>query len=335
MTRTLKTATLDKAAGIWAGHFLLPSRFSKNNPEVAIAGREWALQNFYNADFKDEFAHLLAKFKRQLGPDALADFEAEAKDRFTPRDDKVFADLLAEKLAIDPNGVHLPGKIGTVILGSQPVGRRITRHGIKPARWNVYAGESEERALGHLREIGKAGPGADPLPPADTLWSNETDHLGAPSELMALNTNVSVAFAIAGLDAARVLLDEGSLGAVIQCRDGTQPVDPNAALTGANLATLTCSAVAFGAAGDAAPGALATAAAITDDSSADATGSVTHCRASSSSVADTPLNDHIDGSAGLTAGTFDFEFNTDAFVSGAVISITAWTATQPQGPTAT
>lgn len=333
MARVLKTATLDAAAGIWAGHFLLPSQFSKNNPEVAIAGREWALQSLYKADFKDEFAHLQAKFKRQIGPDALAEFEAEAKDRFSPRDDQVFAGLLAEKLAITPDGEHIPGKIGTVILGARPVGRRITRHGTKQATWNVYAGEEEERVLGHLRGVGKAGPGADPIPPADTLWPGESDHLGGPLELMALNTNVSVEYAIAGLDAARVLLDEGSLGAVIQVRTGAQPVDPNAAVTGTNLATLTCSTTAFGAAGDDSPGALATAAAITDDSAIDATGTASYFRASSSNVADTPLNDHIDGECG-TSGA-DMNWNTTAFVSGAVAAITAWTMTQPQGPTAT
>ena len=334
MTRTLDTATLDRAAKHWAAHFGLPSQFSKKHPEVAIGGREWGLQNLFDADFKDEFAYLLPKFKARLGPDDLAEFEAEAAARFTPRSDEVFAGLLAERLAITPDGKHIPGRIGKVVVGMRSVGRRVTRHGMAPAAWPVYAGEDEERALGNVRPKGEDGLGADPLPPPDTQWMNETDHLGAPSELMALNTNVSIAFAIAGIDAALDLLDEGTADGVLIGRDGAQPVDPNAAPAGTILFELDLGTPAFGGASDQAPDAQATATAIADDTSANATGTVTWCRASSSNSVPTPLNDHIDGSAGLTAGTFDFEFNTDAIVSGATVSMT-WTATWGQGPTAT
>ena len=85
---------------------------------------------------------------------------------------------------------------------------------------------------------------------------------------------------------------------------------------------------AFGAATDDAPGALKTANAITDDSSADATGTLGYCRASSSSVADTPLVDQIDGEAG-TSGA-DWIFNTLEIVSGAVVSITSWLLRQAE-----
>ncbi len=332
MARILDTKTLDAAVKIWAGHFNLPSTFSKKNPGIAIGGREWVMQNFFLADYKDEFEYLLPKFKSLLGGESLAEFEKDAMVRFTLRDQATFEKLLSDKLAIDPDGNHIAGKIGSVIVGSAKVGKRVTRHGMLDARWNEYAGEKEERTTGNVRGIGLDGPGADPLPPEDTIWTDEQRHLGI-SEMFALNTNVSIAFAQAGIDASLDLLDEGSLGAVIQGRTGAQPVDPNAAVTGTNLFTVTCSTTAFGGSTDAAPGALGTAAAITDDSSADATGTVGYCRASSSNVADTPLNDHIDGEAG-TSGA-DFNFNTVAIVSGATVSMTSWTVTQPQGPTAT
>ena len=332
MSRILDTATLDAAAQIWAGHFNLPSQFSNKNAETAIGGREWVIQNFYRADFKDEFEYLLPKFKELLGPVNLAEFEQETMDRFTYRDDDVFAKVLADKLAIDPDGNHIPGKIGTVVVGQAKVGKRVTRHGMQDARWPTYAGEKEERAAGNVRERGKVGKGADPLPPQDTFWHEEQAHQGI-SELFALKTNVSIAFAQAGLDASLDLMDEGSLGGIVQGWTGAQPADPNAADVGTLLFTVTCSVTAFGGSTDAAPGALGTAATITDDTSADATGTVLYCRGSSSSVADTVLNSHIDGEAGTTGA--DFNFNTVAIVSGATVSMTAWTVTQPQGPSAT
>lgn len=334
MSRQLQTATLDAAAKDYAGHFLLPSTFSKKNPEIAIGGREWVMQNFYNIHFKDEFNYLLPKFKAQLGPDALADFEGDAVKRFTPRSNEVLADLLAGKLAITPDGDHIPGMIGTVQYGSRNVGQRITRHGKRGAYWPIYAGEEEERALGNVREKGKDGLGADPLPPETTMWMNETDHMGGPTELFTLVTNVSIAFAQAALDAGLALLDEGSVAGFLNGREGTQPVDPDAAESGVLLFSLTLTTPnPFGSATDAAPDALGTAATITDDVSADATNTLNYCRGNSSNALFTPLNPHIDGHADTSGG--DFNFNTLAIVSGATVSMTSWTVTLPQGPTAT
>ncbi len=332
--RSLNLPTLKRAAKHYAAHFSLPSTYSKKRPDVAIGGREWVLQNFYNLAYKDEFEVVLGEFKRRLGPDPLIEFEIEAKKRFTPRDDAVLKKELAERLAITPDGIHIPGKIGTVAVGNRVVGRRITRHGVKNAAWNIYAGEDEERALGNVREVGKDGRtgAADPLPPPDTLFPGELDHMGA-IVMMALNTNVSYAFAAAGLDPALDLLDEGTADGVLIGRDGSQPADPDAAAVGTILFELDLGTPAFGAAADQAPHAMATATAIADDTSANATSTVTWCRGSSSNSVPTPLNDHIDGSAGLTSGTFDFEFNTDAIVTGATVSMT-WTVTWPQGPTA-
>ena len=89
------------------------------------------------------------------------------------------------------------------------------------------------------------------------------------------------------------------------------------------LATLAFSATAFGAATTADPS-VATAAAITNDSSADATATVVWAR-----WADGAATTILDCTAGISTGTFDIEFNTDAFVTGATISITALTVTQP------
>ena len=333
MAREILTDVLDQAAKDYAGNFNLPSVFSRQSPEVAIGGREWGLQNLYNCSFKDEHLHLMKVFKECLGPASLKEFEAES-GRYTPRDDAVFAALLAEKLAITPDGNHIPGKVGVIQFGSRDVGQRMTRHGKQGAFWPIYAGEEEERALGNTRERGKDGTGVDPLPPTDTFWPGELNHMGGPTELFTLVTNVSIAFAQASLDAGLALLDEGSVAGFVNGREGTQPVDPNAAETGVLLFSLTLTTpTPFTSATDAAPDALGTAATITDDTSADATNTLNYCRGNSSNSLFTPLNPHIDGHADTSAG--DFNFNTLAIVSGATVSMTSWTVTLPQGPTAT
>lgn len=307
MSRSLNTATLDQAARDMAGAFLQPSRFSKNNPEVAVWGRDWVIQSLFNADFMDEFDYLLPRIKAQLGPDAVKDFDKMAADRFTKRNKTDFEKILASKLAIKPNGEKIKGAVGSVVIGEIITGYAPkvieTKRGpvtmMKPIKQRVYAGQ--EKALG-----------------------------GIGAQVM----NISAEIAILALDAMLDGLDEGTLGAVIQGRTGTQPADPDAATTGTNLFTLTMSTTAFGAAADQADGTVqAAAAAITDDSSADATGTLGYCRVSASSVANTPLDDHIDGEAGTTGA--DFNFNTLSIVSGAVISMSSYTITLDQGATAT
>ncbi len=327
MTRELDTRTLDNAAKRYAGLFMADS---------GKYDRDWVMQEFYNFTFRDEHEYILEEIRGQLGADAMRDFEERAELVFEPRTDEVFEGLLSKNLAITPAGDHIPGRIGTTAVGGRKIGRRVTRHGVKNATWNVYAGEDAERALGNVRPVGEDGNGADPLPPEDTLFPDETMHMGQGFVMqMALNTNVSIAFAQAGVDAALDLLDEGTVDGVIEGRSnsGAQPVDPDAVITGVLLFSLDLGTPGFGASTDAAPGALGTAAAIADDISADATGTLSHCRASSANVLITPLNDHIDGEAG-TSGA-DFNFNTLAIVAGATVSMTAWTVTQPQGPTAT
>ena len=146
---------------------------------------------------------------------------------------------------------------------------------------------------------------------------------------MALDTRISIAMAIAMADAGLVLLDEGTVGVVIEGRTTPRPADPDAAVTGTLLFQLNSDdAVTFAGAVDGAPGAIATAGVIDDDTVANNTGTLLYVRASSANVVDTPLNDHMDGEAG-TSGA-DFNFNTLAIVAGATVSLTAWTATMPQ-----
>lgn len=157
MPRTLLTDTLDGFAKYLAVEFLKPDVPHARVEGKFIGGRGLVMQDFYNLTYKDEFEHVLKAIRGQLGPDALAEFDALAAERFTPRDDAVLAELLAEKLAIDPEGNHIPGKIGTVNKGGRIVGKRLDSAGnVKNAYWPIYAGEEEERAA----DSGVA----DPLP---------------------------------------------------------------------------------------------------------------------------------------------------------------------------
>lgn len=322
MPRTLEVATLEGAAKHYAGEWMRPDRKSPSG-KVFVGGPSYVLQDLFNATYKDEHDALVKGVKEWLGGKALAEFEKKAKETFAPREDKVFQALLKEKLAVDPNGNHIAGAIGTVQLGNRIVGvrtkiRKTRRFGEVMVRkseyWPVYAGEPEERAAGSTRP--------DPLPADAEPWPL--------SELHATNPNISAEAAIAALDAIVDSLDEGSTAATIRGRTGSQPADPDATETGTLLFTLTMSDPAFGAAGDDTPGAIATADTITDDSSADATNTLTYCRCGATG---TGADDHIDGSAGTSSA--DFVFNTVSIVSGAVVSMTSFTVSLPQGATAT
>ncbi len=147
---------------------------------------------------------------------------------------------------------------------------------------------------------------------------------------MALNTRISNDAAILGLDALLDGFDVGSLGAVIQGRDGGQPADPDTAVSGNNLFTCTCNTTAFAGATDGTGKATASASAITDDSEADFTATLGYCRASASSVTDTPLagEDIMDGEAGTSSA--DWIFNTLSIVSGSTVSISSWVVELPE-----
>lgn len=325
MARTLETETLDNAAKFYASEWLRDVEPIKTpSGKLWRTGRPFVLQEFYKHDFKDEHEHLVKAVKANLGGKALADFEKAAKEHFKPREDKVFAKLLKDKLAVDPNGKHIDGAIGTTQLGNRIVG---VRHRIvktkrfgevrieKLLHWPVYAGEPEEREAGSSRP--------DPLPEGADPWPVVTMH--------ATNPNISAAAAILMVDALVDDLDIGATAATIRGRTGTQPADPDATETGTLLFTLTMSATAFGGAADNADGTItATAASITDDSSADATNTLTYCRVGATGAG---ADDTIDGSAGTASA--DFIFNTTSIVSGSTVSMSSFTVTLPQGATAT
>lgn len=168
MPRPVDTALWDRAAKHYAAEFLRPTRLSPTGSGRPVAGREYVLTDLYNLTYKDAHEYIVQKVKGYLGPDAVAEFEEEAKKRFTPRSDETFKQLLAEKLAIDPDGNHVPGKVGTVEVGRRVVAKRMVRGRIKDATWPVYAGEEEERAAGSDK--------VDPFPPREKVFVGD-EHL--------------------------------------------------------------------------------------------------------------------------------------------------------------
>jgi hypothetical protein len=137
---------------------------------------------------------------------------------------------------------------------------------------------------------------------------------------VAADPRLSNAAASAAADAVVDLIDAGAGAGTIKIYDGTIPTNANTAIgSQVLLATLTFSDPAFGAASNG----VATASAITSDSSADATGTASWAR-----IADSNGNTVMD----VTVGTSDedIDFNTVSFVSGATIAISSLTYTQPK-----
>lgn len=142
-----------------------------------------------------------------------------------------------------------------------------------------------------------------------------------------MTTRISLAAALAACNATVDLLDAGSGPGVLRIYGsgtGGVPTAADAALTDQPLlAELTLSDPAFGAAADINPGARATAAAITGDTSANATGTATFFRA-----LDSDNNVIIQGNVGESAA--ELILNTVAIVEGVEVNITSWTHTQPE-----
>lgn len=136
---------------------------------------------------------------------------------------------------------------------------------------------------------------------------------------MAADPRLTNAAASAAADAVVDRIDTGGAG-TIKIYTGTIPTDADTAVGAQTLlATLTFSATAFGAASNG----VATAAAITSDTSADATGTAAWAR-----IANGAGTTQMDVTVG-TSGE-DINFNTVSFVSGATVAITALTYTQPK-----
>lgn len=135
-------------------------------------------------------------------------------------------------------------------------------------------------------------------------------------------TRLPTATRNAAADAVVDRLDLGPAAGTIQIRSGAQPASANDAATGTLLGTLTLSDPAFGAAATG----VATAAAITGDASADATGTAGWFRALDSTGATV-----LDGSITATGGGGDMTLDSVDIVAGGTIAVTSWTVTMPAG----
>lgn len=138
-------------------------------------------------------------------------------------------------------------------------------------------------------------------------------------------TNAVVSGMLNGTGLAEAI-DAGT-AAVIEIRSGSMPANADAAEVGTVLAVLTCAATAFSGFSDTGSAARATFAAITPDTSADATGTATHfyIRTQASGGAKIAMGD-----VG-TSGTA-LVLNTTSITAGSQVSITSATIDLPEGP---
>ena len=132
----------------------------------------------------------------------------------------------------------------------------------------------------------------------------------------------------AACDAIVDLLDVGSgANGILNIHVGSQPANPQTALTGALLATLNFTAKATNAFGAAAAG-VATAAAIASDTNVVASGTAGWARVYDSNGAGSdPTNAQFDMEIAQGSGTLDFDNIT--FVLGGTATITSMTITVP------
>ncbi len=137
-----------------------------------------------------------------------------------------------------------------------------------------------------------------------------------------MTTRISTGAAKAANDALVALLNSGTL----EIRTGSQPATVATAASGTLLGTLTLSATAFGAATTASPS-VATANAITSDTSADATGTAGWFRAYRSAGNGSTAT--IDGSITATGGGGDMTLDSVSVVAAGTIAVTAWTISMP------
>lgn len=127
----------------------------------------------------------------------------------------------------------------------------------------------------------------------------------------------------AACDAIVDLVDAGAGAGTLVILDGTQPANPQTAITGqTTLATLTFSDPAFGVAA----AGVATANAITSDTNVDATSTATWARVYDSDAVD-PTDAVFDMDIGEGSGTLNFD-NT-SFVAGGTAAISGMTITVP------
>jgi hypothetical protein len=137
---------------------------------------------------------------------------------------------------------------------------------------------------------------------------------------MANAPSITTAARSVAADAVVDLVDAGTPPGLLRIYSGTPPADVNAALSGNTLlAELTFSTTAFGAAASG----VATAAAITSDSSANATGTATFFRVVN--AAGTAI---MQGTAGEAADNCDMTLSDKTITSGQGVLISSFTYTQ-------
>lgn len=107
-------------------------------------------------------------------------------------------------------------------------------------------------------------------------------------------------------------------GGTIQIRTGSVPTNVGDAAQGTLLGTLTFSGTAFGAPSTG----VVTAASITSDTNADASGTAGHAR-----LLDSGAAIHSDATCGQGSG--DFNFDNNVIVAGGTIACSSLTLTQP------
>lgn len=136
------------------------------------------------------------------------------------------------------------------------------------------------------------------------------------------NVRLADASVQAAMDAVVDRIDAGTGAGTIKIYSGTQPANGDAALSGNTLlATLTFSDPAFGATNTSG---VATAGAITDDSSADATGTATWAR-----IEDSDGNNVFDCDVGTSGATINL--NSVSITAGGTVSLSSFTMTHPDG----
>jgi hypothetical protein len=119
------------------------------------------------------------------------------------------------------------------------------------------------------------------------------------------------------MDAVDAAVNAGASGGFLRIYNGTRPATGGTATT--LLAELRFSSTAFGAAA----GGVITAAAITSDASANATGTATWFR-----VTDSDGDVVMDGSAGLTGSGADLELAAVAVSAGQEVRVTSFVDTE-------
>ena len=138
--------------------------------------------------------------------------------------------------------------------------------------------------------------------------------------------SISNAAALAACDGIVDLVDGGAGAGLLRIYSGSVPANADATLGGATLlAELTMSDPAFGAAADQAPGARATASAISADTSANATGTAAFFR-----VVDSNGNAVIQGDVSNTAGAGDLKLTDTSITSGIEVQVNSFTFDVPE-----